>query len=65
MTSQNLHARRLDAVRAWTSFVAEGDAVEELVRPEILRSWEISGAVSPTLSHAPLADEGDTGWPRR
>ncbi len=60
MTSQNLHARRLDAVRAWTSFVAEGDAVEELVRPEILRSWEISGAVSPTLSHAPLADEGDT-----
>src|SRR5918994_2664487 len=58
MTSEDLHARRVDAVRAWTRFVEAGDA--DAVRPEILSSWELSGVVSPAVSHAPLADEGDT-----
>jgi transcriptional regulator of acetoin/glycerol metabolism len=58
MTSEDLHARRVDAVRAWTRFVEAGDA--DAVRPEILRSWELSGVVSPAVTHAPLADEGDT-----
>jgi transcriptional regulator of acetoin/glycerol metabolism len=58
MTSDDLHARRVDAVRAWTRFVEVGDA--QAVRPEILRSWELSGVVSPTVTHAPLDDEGET-----
>ena len=48
MTSEDLHARRVDAVRAWTRFVEAGDA--EAVRPEILRSWELSGVVSDRKS---------------
>jgi transcriptional regulator of acetoin/glycerol metabolism len=59
MTSDDLHARRVEAVRAWTRFVAEGDEVDA-VRPEILRSWQLSGVVSPAVTHAPLDDEGDT-----
>lgn len=58
MTSEDLHARRVDAVRAWTRFVEAGDA--DAVRPEILSSWELSGVVSPAVTHAPLDDEGDT-----
>lgn len=58
MTSDDLHARRVDAVRAWTRFVEAGDA--DAVRPEILRSWELSGVVSPGVAQAPLDDEGDT-----
>jgi transcriptional regulator of acetoin/glycerol metabolism len=60
MTSEDLHARRVQAVRAWTRFVEEGEGGTTAVRPEILRSWELSGVVSPTVTHAPLADEGDT-----
>ncbi len=63
MTSQSneLHSRRLDAVRAWTSFVERGDGAEGVVRPEILRSWERSApAVGIDVSEAPLADESDT-----
>jgi transcriptional regulator of acetoin/glycerol metabolism len=60
MTSEDLHTRRVDAVRAWTSFVSEGDEASDRVRPEILRSWQLSGVVSPALTHAPLADERDT-----
>lgn len=60
MTTDDLHARRVDAVRAWTSFVTLGDDAEPAVRPEILRSWELSGVVSPTVTHAPLADETAT-----
>ncbi len=60
MTTEDLHARRVQAVRAWTRFVEEGDGGATAVRPEILRSWELSGVVSPTVTHAPLADEGDT-----
>ena len=59
-TSDDLHARRLRAVRAWTQFVAQGDEEADTVRPEILDSWQLSGVVSPTVTHAPLADEGDT-----
>lgn len=58
MTSDDLHARRVDAVRAWTRFVEAGDA--DAVRPEILRSWELSGVVSPGVTQAPLDDETDT-----
>ena len=60
MSTDDLHTRRVDAVRAWTSFVTLGDEVEPAVRPEIRRSWELSGVVSPTLTHAPLADESST-----
>jgi transcriptional regulator of acetoin/glycerol metabolism len=62
MTQGDLHARRLDAVRAWTAFVeSPGAAPESGVRPEILSSWARSEAmVRPDLTHAPLADEGET-----
>jgi len=60
MKSEDLHTRRVDAVRAWTRFVAEGDEPDAAVRPEIFNSWQLSGVVSPDLTHAPLADEGDT-----
>ena len=57
----DLPSRRLAAVRAWTSFVEHGDDAARLVRPEILTSWERSGAAITTdVMHAPLADEGDT-----
>ena len=56
-----LQARRKDAVRAWTSFVELGDEAADLVRPEILRSWELSNAaVTPDVQEAPLDDESDT-----
>ncbi len=56
-----LRARRLEAVRAWTAFVEQGDAAERLVRPEIYSSWERSGAsITTDVTHAPLADEDDT-----
>lgn len=60
MTSEDLHARRVSAVRAWTRFVSEGEEQDEAVRPEILRSWQLSGLVSPTVTEAPLDDEADT-----
>jgi hypothetical protein len=60
MTSEDLHARRVDAVRAWTRFVSDGAEGSEAVRPEILSSWQLSGVVSPAVTHAPLDDEQDT-----
>ena len=61
MARSELHSRRVDAVRAWTSFVERGDGAEQLVRPEILSSWARSeAAISPDVTHAPLADEGET-----
>src|SRR6476646_8087991 len=61
MARSELHARRVEAVRAWTSFVERGDGAEQLVRPEILSSWARSeAAISPDVTHAPLADEGET-----
>jgi transcriptional regulator of acetoin/glycerol metabolism len=61
MVRAELHTRRVEAVRAWTSFVENGDDVEDRVRPEILRSWTRSGnAIRPDVTQAPLADEADT-----
>ena len=61
ISHDELQSRRLEAVRAWMSFVEHGDRVEGLVRPEILRSWERSApAVGIDVSEAPLADESDT-----
>jgi hypothetical protein len=57
---QPLRDRRAEAVRAWTRFVAHGDAASPAIRPEILRSWELSGAVEPDVAEAPLADEAET-----
>jgi transcriptional regulator of acetoin/glycerol metabolism len=56
-----LHTRRLEALRAWTSFVEQGDPAEAAVRPEILTSWTRSeAALSPDVTEAPLADEVET-----
>lgn len=61
MPRAELQSRRLEAVRAWTSFVENGDDLEDRVRPEILRSWARSGStVAPDVTQAPLADESDT-----
>jgi transcriptional regulator of acetoin/glycerol metabolism len=57
----DLRARRVDAVRAWTSFVEHGDGAEALVRPEIWSSWSRSEqTIGPEVPHAPLADETET-----
>lgn len=57
----DLHTQRLDAVRAWTTFVEHGDLAAEIVRPEILSSWLVSRrAVTPEVVEAPLADEAET-----
>jgi hypothetical protein len=59
MTS-DLQGRRLDALRAWSAFVEQGDGAETLVRPEILRSWQRSQPrVSRDVSQAPLDDESE------
>ena len=60
-SSGDLQRRRLDTVKAWTAFVEHGDRAAEMVRPEILGSWERSGlAITPDVTEAPLADEHDT-----
>ena len=60
MPRSELQSRRMDAVRAWTSFVEHGDDAEALVRPEILTSWTRSeAAISPDVTEAPLADESE------
>ena len=38
----------MDAVRAWSTFVEHGDDAEDLVRPEILTSWNRSEAAIST-----------------
>jgi len=59
-TSSDLRGRRLDSLRAWSAFVEHGDGAEELVRPEILRSWHRSlPSVSKDVAHAPLDDESE------
>jgi transcriptional regulator of acetoin/glycerol metabolism len=61
MARAELQAKRLQAVRAWTSFVQHSAGVDKLVRPEIYRSWTRSeSAVPTTVSEAPLADESET-----
>lgn len=58
---EELHTRRLAAVRAWTTFVELGDDVATMVRPEILGSWVRSGTVvRHDVTEAPLADESET-----
>ena len=60
-SSNDLHGRRVDAVRAWTNFIEHGDGAEVEVRPEILRSWERSApVVGIDVAEAPMADESDT-----
>ena len=57
MAPRELETRRLDAVRAWSSFVESGDGAETLVRPEILTSWTRShAAITPDVLEAPLAN---------
>lgn len=56
---RELRERRLAAVRAWTAFVEHGDAAQ-LVRPEILQSWQLSSALGTDVAEAPMADESDT-----
>ena len=61
MGRSELQTRKLEALRAWTSFIESGDEAAALVRPEILSSWARSGAaVSTDVREAPLADEGET-----
>ena len=60
MAHPELHARRIDALRAWTSFVEDGDQAAA-VRPEILSSWARSGSsITADVRQAPLADEAET-----
>ena len=61
MGRSELQERKLEALRAWTSFIESGDDAAALVRPEILSSWARSeAAVSTDVREAPLADEGET-----
>ncbi|WP_395659953.1 transcriptional regulator [Nocardioides sp.] len=61
MPRSDLHSRRTDAVRAWTSFVEHADPRAPSVRPEILTSWTRSEAAVPVdVREAPLADETET-----
>jgi transcriptional regulator of acetoin/glycerol metabolism len=47
-------------LRAWTTFVEQGDRAAALVRPEILRSWHRSQPrVSRDVAEAPLTDESE------
>ena len=61
MVRSDLQERRINAARAWTSFVESGDAAEDFVRPEILTSWTRSAtSLKPDVREAPLADEDET-----
>ena len=61
MVRGELKARKLEALRAWTSFVETGGTTALPVRPEILSSWTRSGtSVSTDVREAPLADESET-----
>jgi transcriptional regulator of acetoin/glycerol metabolism len=61
MGRSELHARKLEALRAWTSFVEAGDEAAAVVRPEIFTSWTRSeAAISTDVREAPLADESET-----
>jgi transcriptional regulator of acetoin/glycerol metabolism len=60
MTTNDLQARRLSALRAWNTFVERGDGAASLVRPEILKSWRRSQPrVSRDVAEAPLDDESE------
>ena len=56
-----LDGRKIEALHAWTAFVEHGDTAAPMVRPEILSSWNRSGAtVSTDVTAAPLADQDET-----
>jgi transcriptional regulator of acetoin/glycerol metabolism len=60
MTTNDLQERRLSALRAWNTFVEQGDGAASLVRPEILKSWRRSQPrVSRDVAEAPLDDESE------
>ena len=60
-SNSELRDRRQLAASAWSAFVQRGDGRGAVVRPEILSSWERSGAaISPGVTEAPLADESET-----
>ena len=60
MATNDLQERRLNALRAWNTFVEQGDGAAPLVRPEILKSWRRSQPrVSPDVAEAPLDDESE------
>ncbi|MBS43928.1 MAG: histidine kinase [Nocardioides sp.] len=60
MSRQELHARRVAALQAWSRFVEHGDEAAEAVRPEILSSWARSfGAVGTDVVAAPMGDEDE------
>jgi hypothetical protein len=61
MPASDLHARRVQAVRAWTLFTEQGDVAAQ-VRPEILSSWgrAVEAQVPTGVQAAPLADEAET-----
>ena len=59
--TDELDSRKQETLRAWTTFVEQGDAAASLVRPEILSSWTRSGAaITHDVSAAPLSDESET-----
>ena len=61
MGRSELQTRKIEALRAWTSFVESGDEAAAEVRPEILSSWARSeAAISTDVREAPLADESET-----
>ena len=61
MGRSELHARKLEALRAWTSFIESGDDAAAVVGPEIFTSWTRSeAAISTDVREAPLADESET-----
>jgi transcriptional regulator of acetoin/glycerol metabolism len=60
MMTNDLQDRRLSTLRAWNTFVEQGDGAAVLVRPEILKSWRRSQPhVSRDVSEAPLDDESE------
>ncbi|WP_035855570.1 helix-turn-helix domain-containing protein [Cryptosporangium arvum] len=59
--ADDLQARRVEAMCAWTMFTEHGDVAAE-VRPEILLSWGRSqqAQVSTEVESAPMTDESET-----
>ncbi len=61
MGTDELHTRKVQTLKAWTSFVEHGASAGSLVRPEILSSWTRSVAAVPTgVEAAPMSDEDET-----
>lgn len=61
----DLHSRHQETVHAWTRFVQRDTVPADLVRPEILSSWQRSAETIDAdrvhdVDAAPMADESDT-----